>query len=174
VRQFTTTRPPRKMPSLKKIAQHWNRDEEDCSCCWRCHVPCRPERAHIIDRSSDGLDGPQNLWLLCGRCHANQPIFEAGDEWHATAYMLGVDDATRWSVCTMRLVNAARPPDLFADTCSCQGAISRDELDNARRWTESDFALAFSGEARAAANASCRRFIDECLVCDKRLKGSTL
>ena len=38
------------------------------------------DRAHVIDRASGGLDGPQNLRPLCRRCHDAQPLFGNGDE----------------------------------------------------------------------------------------------
>lgn len=38
------------------------------------------DRAHLIDRTADGLDGVQNTVLLCGPCHKYMPEFVPGDE----------------------------------------------------------------------------------------------
>lgn len=101
-----TDRPDRKMPSRKQIADHWvGRCEHDdirppgpffgdVEACWACGWPCTPDRAHIIDRCFDGLDGPQNLTLLCKGCHQRYPIICPGDEdvawawlWHQTSHI---------------------------------------------------------------------------------------
>jgi hypothetical protein len=77
-------RPPRRMPSLLKIAQfHGLGDEPFCvRCGWQPPVQTWREaskyleRAHIIDRVYDGLDAVQNIAPLCGPCHRyQQPIF---------------------------------------------------------------------------------------------------
>lgn len=36
------------------------------------------DRAHLCDRSLNGLDGPQNLVPLCERCHKAMPSFNDG------------------------------------------------------------------------------------------------
>jgi hypothetical protein len=164
MRQLKTTRPPRKMPSLNKIAQHWGREQEDCSCCWRCDRTCSPVRAHIIDRCYDGLDGPQNLWLLCAPCHYEQPTSRPEDYWHTMAYLIGVDEWQRLYVNVMRIMNAAQIPNLFNPTCVCKD-VTEDQYLASKRWTESDFALARSGSAGADAQSACKRFRSECAAC---------
>ena len=37
------------------------------------------DRAHLVDRSQGGLDGPQNVMLLCKQCHREMPEF-TGEE----------------------------------------------------------------------------------------------
>jgi len=87
-------RPPRRMPSLKKIADHHCLPMQPfCVGCglhtpvseWRNASPYL-DRAHIIDRCYGGLDAAQNLAPLCQACHKVQPIFEPGDE----------DEAMEW------------------------------------------------------------------------------
>lgn len=63
-------RPPRRMPSAGVIARHWGTSKRRCM---RCGLGCRPDRAHIVDRQAGGLDGVQNLWLLCPECHDEMP-----------------------------------------------------------------------------------------------------
>jgi len=41
--------------------------------CWRCGCEKNLERCHIIPDSLGGLDSPNNLVLLCKRCHAENP-----------------------------------------------------------------------------------------------------
>jgi hypothetical protein len=57
------------MPTTTRVAAHWGADKHRCM---RCGAR-RPDRAHIVNRCDDGLDGPQNLWLLCPGCHAEMP-----------------------------------------------------------------------------------------------------
>jgi hypothetical protein len=45
------------------------------------------ERAHLITRVYDGLDGPQNLAPLCSLCHRFMPNFEPGQEQSALDYV---------------------------------------------------------------------------------------
>jgi hypothetical protein len=45
------------------------------------------ERAHLITRVFDGLDGPQNLAPLCSLCHRVMPDFEPGEEESALDYV---------------------------------------------------------------------------------------
>lgn len=85
---FWPSRPGRRMPTLSRIAAYHGLPAEPA--CVRCKwvAPCGTwraasrylERAHIIDRVFDGLDGPQNLAPLCHGCHKDQPIFRPGDE----------------------------------------------------------------------------------------------
>lgn len=41
--------------------------------CWRCGNEKKLERCHIIPHSLGGKDAPENLVLLCKRCHAEGP-----------------------------------------------------------------------------------------------------
>lgn len=54
--------------------------------CWRCWTAGPLDRAHLIDRCMGGLDGAQNLALLCYQCHRRMPSFEPGQEREALAY----------------------------------------------------------------------------------------
>lgn len=87
-------RPKRSMPSLWKIAEYWlarsvfevDPVQPHCFAC-RTEVPyagdtskkrwnsaCRwLQRAHLVARVFDGLDGPQNIAALCDLCHRFQP-----------------------------------------------------------------------------------------------------
>lgn len=75
-----TDRPKRRMPPIKRILEYRNIKEPHCQ---KCLVPMRPkhlERAHLIDRFFGGLDGVQNLVLLCSWCHKRMPSFCNGEE----------------------------------------------------------------------------------------------
>lgn len=99
-------RPSRKMPSSKRIYEHWrstsfaklpevgrlfaewqmmgdgSRNYWDV--CWSCADDERGvERAHLLARVYGGLDNEANLILLCRLCHKDQPDF-------------GVDTAIAW------------------------------------------------------------------------------
>ena len=39
------------------------------------------DRAHLVNRSDDGLDGPQNVVALCKLCHRGMPPFRGYDEY---------------------------------------------------------------------------------------------
>ena len=41
--------------------------------CWRCGYKTVLHRCHIIPDSLDGKDSPENLVLLCNRCHREAP-----------------------------------------------------------------------------------------------------
>jgi len=83
-------RPGRRMPPAPKIAAYWadrgepfkvNPEEPACFACWDTadewgHL----ERAHLVDRWAGGLDGPQNLAMLCNPCHRVMPIFLPGQD----------------------------------------------------------------------------------------------
>lgn len=94
---MTERRPRRRMPSMKKVAKHRGVSVGTCYRCRRTDLPT--ERAHIIDRAADGLDGVQNLMPLCGPCHAEQPLFEPGDEFMALSWFELAhdgDEIVRW------------------------------------------------------------------------------
>lgn len=77
-------RPGRRMPPLTACELHWNVPP---SICIRCVRLARCERAHVIDRSLDGLDAVQNLVPLCARCHKVMPSFAPGEESLALAWL---------------------------------------------------------------------------------------
>lgn len=70
-------RPPRRMPTTKTIARWHGLPDETC---WRCGRAGEVERAHVVDHCYGGLDGPQNLGLLCCRCHRRMPPIDP-DDW---------------------------------------------------------------------------------------------
>lgn len=84
-------RGPRRMPSMKKICEHWR---VPFGYCFRCGQPARCDRAHIIDRCFDGLDDVQNIVPLCYPCHSDMPPFWPGDE--RAAYGWLVEDYWPW------------------------------------------------------------------------------
>jgi hypothetical protein len=59
--------------------------------CFACEVGAETwfefEKAHLIDRCLDGLDGPQNVIPLCHRCHRTMPSFGPGEEEEAWAWI---------------------------------------------------------------------------------------
>jgi HNH endonuclease len=69
--------------SYKDIVNYWARHEDECGLaidwadaherCWRCSYKSRLERCHIIPHSLGGSEDPENLVLLCGRCHREAP-----------------------------------------------------------------------------------------------------
>ncbi len=46
---------------------------EGATHCWRCGCKSNLQRCHIIPYSLGGLDQPDNIVLLCTRCHAENP-----------------------------------------------------------------------------------------------------
>jgi 5-methylcytosine-specific restriction endonuclease McrA len=82
-----TDRPPRNMPSMKKIVAYHGLPTPPT--CVRCGLDGYLERAHIIDRVFDGLDLESNLLPLCPLCHRSQPIFKPGDEDAALKWFSG-------------------------------------------------------------------------------------
>ena len=76
------------MPSKSQIKNEWENKfafigdfgwkELPCNACWRCGEKTRVERAHIWSRvameiyankTSEEIDSPSNLHLLCSSCH---------------------------------------------------------------------------------------------------------
>ena len=67
----------------QEIVSCWRKliDEDDLSVdwseaethCWRCGCENNLERCHIIPDALGGKDEPENLVLLCHRCHADGP-----------------------------------------------------------------------------------------------------
>ena len=54
---------------LGKISSFWNRSTE----CWKCGVHSNLEAAHIIPKRLGGSNKPENLVILCTRCHEYAP-----------------------------------------------------------------------------------------------------
>lgn len=105
-------RPPRRLPDLWAIVRYWAErdtfgDIREVPHCFGCGkivagISAGPapeirwnfasgllERAHLITRSKDGLDGPQNLVPLCPLCHKMMPFFDVGDEHAAIKWVRG-------------------------------------------------------------------------------------
>lgn len=78
-----TKRPKRQEPPIERIAEWWGLHEHAC---WRCGCTTYPDRAHLVDRQHGGLDGEQNLALLCYPCHVGMPSFVPGEEELAKTY----------------------------------------------------------------------------------------
>lgn len=128
-------RPDRRMPPLRKIAEHWldrpewpdykgnyiGLGEPFCARCgWLAPVEDgRPDswdragkfldRAHLIDRIKGGLDGVQNLVPLCHLCHDTMPSFGPGQEEEAYAWVRsGKSCDWHWQLTTDALGSAGR------------------------------------------------------------------
>jgi len=67
----------------REIVDYWTGLEDECGLgvdwaeahqrCWRCGYKCVLHGCQIVPDSLDGLNGPSNLVLLCGRCHREAP-----------------------------------------------------------------------------------------------------
>ena len=65
------------------IISYWAKHQDECGLsvdwaeagerCWRCGCERSLDRCHIIPDSLGGKDEPENLVLLCKRCHADGP-----------------------------------------------------------------------------------------------------
>ncbi len=90
-------RPGRRMPKADQIVAYWvDRGElfqidPDEPGCFACGLPVdewgRLERGHLVDRWAGGLDGPQNLVMLCSPCNRVMPGFLPGQEAEAVAWV---------------------------------------------------------------------------------------
>jgi HNH endonuclease len=66
-----------------EIVDYWSRRETECGLsvdwadahkrCWRCSGKRKLEKCHIVPDRLGGSDKPENLILLCHRCHLDQP-----------------------------------------------------------------------------------------------------
>ena len=66
-----------------EIVDYWSRRESECGLsvdwadaherCWRCGRKQKLEKCHIVLDRLGGSDKPENLVLLCHRCHLEQP-----------------------------------------------------------------------------------------------------
>jgi hypothetical protein len=69
--------------TVAEIVAYWAPRESECGLsvdwaeaherCWRCSRKTSLERCHIVPHSRGGLDTPDNLILLCSRCHREAP-----------------------------------------------------------------------------------------------------
>lgn len=67
----------------KQIVEYWSKRINDMDIfvdwseaekhCWRCGSPENLQRAHIVPDSLGGFDSPDNLILLCDKCHSEAP-----------------------------------------------------------------------------------------------------
>ena len=67
----------------EEIISYWRARQSECGLsinwndadqrCWRCGCKSNLERCHIIPHALGGKDEPENLVLLCKRCHAEGP-----------------------------------------------------------------------------------------------------
>lgn len=69
--------------SHQDIVDYWVDHEDECGLavdwseapelCWRCGYKSKLERCHIVPHSRGGSEAPENLVLLCHRCHREAP-----------------------------------------------------------------------------------------------------
>jgi ribosomal protein L37E len=69
--------------SHQHIVDYWVSHQDECGLavdwaeaherCWRCGYKSSLERCHIIPHSLGGSEEPENLVLLCRRCHREAP-----------------------------------------------------------------------------------------------------
>ena len=74
--------------NIREAAEYWmgcyselevNIDWSEAeSHCWRCGCEKNLQRCHIVPHSLGGADQPDNIVLLCARCHSEGPnIFDS-------------------------------------------------------------------------------------------------
>lgn len=69
--------------TIQEAVEYWSRREDECGLsvdwseagthCWRCGCEKDLQRCHIIPNALGGKDEPENIVLLCSRCHAEGP-----------------------------------------------------------------------------------------------------
>ncbi|WP_408639329.1 HNH endonuclease [Nocardia yamanashiensis] len=69
-----------------EIVDHWSMVEDESGLaidwaeaherCWRCGYKAKLERCHIVPDALGGAATPDNLVLLCSRCHREAPNHE--------------------------------------------------------------------------------------------------
>lgn len=91
------------MPGVSAILAHYAWLGVDlawpfCFACWSEELEwSQLERAHLVDRSAGGLDGPQNVVLLCPACHRAMPSFRPGEGAEARRWVADREWCmTRW------------------------------------------------------------------------------
>jgi len=95
---WLASRPPRKMPSAKKVVVYWKLRgkpfdvQSNQPCCFACKTPSDSwnnfDRAHLVDRFLGGLDHEVNLVMLCHACNKIMPMFEVSNYQHAIDWVL--------------------------------------------------------------------------------------
>ena len=69
--------------TIRQAIDYWSGYVDECDLsvdwaeadthCWRCGCEKHLQRCHIIPHSLGGKDAPENIVLLCKRCHAEGP-----------------------------------------------------------------------------------------------------
>ena len=69
--------------TIEQAVDYWSRHQSECDLSvdwaeareryWRCGCERNLERCHIVPDALDGPDTPENIVLLCRRCHAEGP-----------------------------------------------------------------------------------------------------
>lgn len=69
--------------TIAEAVDYWSRHQSECGLsvdwaeaherCWRCGCERDIERCHIVPDALGGPDAPENIVLLCKRCHAEWP-----------------------------------------------------------------------------------------------------
>jgi len=69
--------------TASEIVDYWSRHETECGLsidwadahkrCWRCTRKVPLQKCHIVPDALGGVDAPENLVLLCLRCHREAP-----------------------------------------------------------------------------------------------------
>lgn len=69
--------------TIEQAVNYWSEIVDECDLtvdwaeagthCWRCGCERNLQRCHIVPDSLGGEDVPQNIVLLCARCHAEGP-----------------------------------------------------------------------------------------------------
>ena len=69
--------------TIRQAVDYWVQYIDECDLsvdwaeadthCWRCGCEKHLQRCHIIPDSLGGEDKPENIVLLCARCHAEGP-----------------------------------------------------------------------------------------------------
>ena len=95
--------------TIEQAVRYWSKhiDESDLSVdweeadhvCWRCGCSRNLQRCHIVPDSLGGEDRPENIVLLCARCHADGPnVADADIMWDwIKAYKVTFYD-TFWNI----------------------------------------------------------------------------
>jgi hypothetical protein len=75
--------------TIREIAGYWAKRQNEAGLsvdwaeaqerCWRCSRKTRLEKCHIVPHALGGSDFPENLVLLCARCHREAPNVDDPD-----------------------------------------------------------------------------------------------
>lgn len=90
---------PRRFVTAPQILDHYGIGRDAEPFCFGCEAPAgywnNLDCAHLVAHARHGLDAPQNLVILCPRCNGQMPLFVAGEEEAARAWVLS---RRRWQV----------------------------------------------------------------------------